>query len=131
MSYSEGERLIVNVNGADREVEYLKETADGLLLVHEEHANTKYTVGMGEVTGRELTFGVYPGGPEMEDDLFAVMNQERSDIPRGTLAAIQDHVNDAVDAGELPDDEENPEAGRAMYEPGKASGEVLTIELDD
>jgi len=128
MSYSEGERLIVTVDGEKREVELETVTADGLLLVNDGKA--RFTAGQGEVTGRELTFGVYPDGPEMEDEVFAVMNQERPDIPRGTLAEIQDHVNDAVDAGELPTDEELPEAGRAMYEPGKASGEVLTIELN-
>jgi len=130
MSYSEGERLIVTVDGEEREVTLETVTAvDRLLLVND--GEQRFTAGMGEVTGRELTFGVYPDGPESEYDVFAVMNQERSDIPVGTLAEIQEHVNDAVDAGELPTDEELPEAGRAMYEPGKASGEVLTIELTD
>lgn len=131
-SYEQHDTLKVTVDGETREVEFVKETADGLLLVTA--GKERFTVGQGEVderVARVLTFGVYPDGPESEYDVFAVMNQERSDIPVGTLAAIQEHVNDAVDSGELPTDEERPEAGRAKYTPGKASGEVVDIELTD
>lgn len=80
---------------------------------------------MSDTDTRELTFGVYPDA----DGPFAVMNQERPDIPRGTLMTIQDRVNDAIDAGELTVDSPIPEAGTVEYKPGKATGEVIDVEI--
>lgn len=129
MTYTKGDRLAVSIDGETLTVTFQRRTADGLLLVSD--GEKQFTAGGGEVKGRprELTFGVYPGTSDHEDNPFAVMNQERPDIPRGMLMAIQEHVNEAVDAGELPDDQKIPEAGRATYLPGKADGEVLAIEL--
>lgn len=75
---------------------------------------------------RELTFSVYPD----PDGAFAVMDQERSDIPVGTLAAIQDVVHDAVQDGRLTVDGPLEEAGLVEYAPGKHDGSVGSITLD-
>lgn len=77
------------------------------------------------MSDRELTFSVYPDA----DGPFAVMNTERPDIPLGTLAAIQNHVDDAVDAGRLTVTDPLEEAGRVTYAPGKNDGRVTEITL--
>lgn len=78
------------------------------------------------MAARDLTFGVYPD----PDGPFAVMNTERPDIPVGTLAAIQDHVTDAVDDGRLTVDGPLEEAGLVEYKPGKHDGSVGSITLN-
>ncbi|UTF56045.1 hypothetical protein [Natronosalvus rutilus] len=75
---------------------------------------------------RELTFGVYPDA----DGPFAVMNQERPDIPVGALATIQDRVDDAVDAGHLTVDEPLEQAGQVKYVPGKHDGSVVSVTIN-
>lgn len=124
MSYAEGDTLTADVDGDELTVTVERETADGLLLVTD--GERRFTIGKGEVNervSRTLTFAVYPDA----DGPFAVMNQERPDIPRGTLEAIQNHVHDAVQEGRLTVDGLIEEAGEVVYEPGKDDGEVLRV----
>jgi hypothetical protein len=44
----EGEEVEVTVDGVTKQVEFIRETADGLLLVSD--GESRFTVGVGEVT---------------------------------------------------------------------------------
>lgn len=135
MAYTTGDTLRVTVDGETRRVTVCEETFDGLLLVTENcdssAGTSRYTIEKGaidELLTRRITFGIYDE-PGFDDGPFAVMNQERPDIPRGTLEAIQEHVESAVDDGELTVDGSIMEAGVIEYRPGKEDGSVDRITI--
>lgn len=61
-----------------------------------------------------------------EEAVFAVLTNPGPDVPRGTLAAVQDAVDDS-DLG--LENGEGGDAGTVEYVPGKDDGEVVDVDV--
>lgn len=79
----------------------------------------------------ELAFEVYRDStnPNPEcPEYFAVLSGPGPRTPRGTLAAVQDAVDD--EEFDLEDGEGLNPAGTVTYRPGKEDGEVVSVDVD-